>query len=161
MAVIPGTQICIPAATGTAGRIISAMEGLLAARHRHQLTRREFMFRWAKMRKALFLTDEYQTFRKTVLLRCGGICESCRKHPAEHVHHVRPVAFSPRLALITANGRGTCVGCHAALDRTARSIALQHRNPTEPSSGSPTQPKLVSPLTSPSAPCAQREAVSR
>lgn len=161
MAVISGTQICIPAATGTAGRIISAMEELLSSRHRHAITRRMFMLRWAKMRKALFLTEEYRTFRKSVLSRCGGICESCRKHPAEHVHHIRPVAFSPRLALITVNGKGTCVGCHTALDKTARTQALQHRNPTESSSGAPTVAHHRSSLTSTSAPCAQREAHTR
>jgi len=149
MPVIEGNQICIPTATGTAARIIKAMEELLDARHRGRVTRRMFMTRWAKMRKALFLTDEYQTFRKSVLARCGSICESCRKHPAEHVHHVRPVAFSPRLALITANGKGTCVGCHTTLDKVARAQALQHQNPVEHQSGSPSVPSLPSTLSAP------------
>ena len=131
MAIIPGNQICIPPGEGAAASIIKAMERILMLRKNGRLTRRQFIFRWDKMRKALFLTPEYQAFRNVVLKRDGGICKMCNKRTAEHVHHIIQVSYEPRRALDMLNGQAACIGCHSSHHKP-RSIT---RNPTEVTSG--------------------------
>lgn len=114
MPTIVGEQICTTdfGPAGKAKSIILAMNRLLMQRYRHIVTRRVFLTRWDKLRKALFLTTEYQDLKWRVHSRHGGMCEVCMERTAVHVHHVKPVSRYPHKALDDANCKSLCGPCH-------------------------------------------------
>lgn len=120
MTLVEGTQICIPPAGPLAGAIIKAMQKLLEQRYHGLVGRKTFLGRWSKLRKALFLTQEYQDFREEVIRRCNGVCEQCCVGIVEHVHHIKRVAMYPQYALILSNVQGLCRRCHTTLHRPPR-----------------------------------------
>lgn len=114
MALIEGVQICIPAERRQARQILNKMKGVLEARKTGRLTRRAFLSQWRSLRKALWLTRDYQELRQRVAERCKGTCERCGHNQMVHVHHLERVAFNPGKALIDANCVGVCLKCHNA-----------------------------------------------
>lgn len=52
-------------------------------------------------------------FRAAVMRRSGGICERCRRRPAEVAHHVRA-------GYDAGDGLALCDDCHRELDVNAR-----------------------------------------
>jgi hypothetical protein len=147
MAIVPGNQICIPPGKGAAAGIIKAMKQLLASRRFGFLSRRQFMLRWDKLRKALFLTPEYQAFRAEVIKRAGGMCQMCTKRTADHVHHPVQVSYAPERALDLTNGQAACVGCHEQHHRDARKAARTTQNPTAGTIGLATPSATPNPPT--------------
>jgi 5-methylcytosine-specific restriction endonuclease McrA len=111
---IEGTQIRIPSERRKARHIIKLMDSLLEARHRLTISRRVFLTRWSSLRKALFLTPDYQELRREVLQRNNGKCELCGEAPTVHMHHLIGVSMNPHLALRKENVKGTCRPCHKA-----------------------------------------------
>lgn len=112
MAVIAGEQICIPVSTEKADQIISRMIGLLRDRYYHKVSRRGFLRQWGKLRKALFLTGDYQRLRARIMARSNNVCEKCREAAMAHVHHIKPIAWHPRGALLDDNCMALCRKCH-------------------------------------------------
>jgi 5-methylcytosine-specific restriction endonuclease McrA len=109
--IISGETISIPVGRQRTQVIISSMENTLAKRREWKISRGEFLRKWSRLRKALFLTDDYQSFRDLVRDRAEGLCEEC-SGPGYHVHHKAPVSFHPRLALVPANAKYLCRRCH-------------------------------------------------
>lgn len=143
MTVIEGTQICIPPTGGPRSTaIIRAMEQLLDTRFTGRVGRRAFLTKWAKLRKALFLTPEYQAFRTLVLMRCDYVCESCGDAEAVHVHHIERVAMQPGLALVPANVKGVCIKCHTT-------IHSPHPRSTNTTTPTPSTTRSTHPTASP------------
>lgn len=124
MPILPGITVNIPAGRRQANTVIENMVRLIEARRVGKITRRGFLVRWGNLRKALFLTSDYQELREYVKERCGGICEICDKEPLIHVHHEKPVAFYPRYALMRNFVKGCCQRCHKKLDKRDRLKAL-------------------------------------
>jgi hypothetical protein len=60
--------------------------------------------------------------RSAVIRRSGGVCERCRRRPAEHVHHRLPARCfaSPEDAHFPANLRHVCRACHREEHRELR-----------------------------------------
>lgn len=65
--------------------------------------------RWSRERSS---RDQHR-FRSAVMRRSGGLCERCRRHPAQVAHHVRP-GYS------AADGLALCHACHREIDVNAR-----------------------------------------
>jgi len=59
----------------------------------------------------LYTSEEYQTWRTTVLLRENYICEYCDE-PATDVHHSRPQKLEPGFVLDPDFGVACCEKCH-------------------------------------------------
>lgn len=112
MAVIQGIQICIPVGTKSARQILDKMSSVLQARHTYRLSRGQFLKKWRGLRKALFLTRDYQDLRIRVFARTHGKCADCQEKSCVHLHHVIPVAYAPHKALDDANCKGLCRDCH-------------------------------------------------
>lgn len=112
MPVIEGIQICIPVGTKSARQILDKMSSVLEARRTCRISRRQFITKWRGLRKALFLTRDYQDLRNRVFARTHGKCATCQKAGCVHLHHVIPVAYAPRKALDDENCQGLCRGCH-------------------------------------------------
>ncbi len=91
--------------------IIADMLNLLRKRHSWRIKRMTFLIAWGKLRRELATTPEYQQFRAEVLRRDGYRCGTCGR-VAHTVHHRRPVARAPRLALDPGNGTVRCDECH-------------------------------------------------
>jgi hypothetical protein len=135
VAIIEGIQICIPQWSSRANAVIERMELLLKARYRLQISRRVFIRDWARLRIALFLTRDYTELRDRCRQEAKGMCEFCHKRAGEHMHHVEPVVFYPRRALMRENVKWSCVKCHPNADRESRKNALtraNQRNAQEP-----------------------------
>lgn len=131
MAIIPGIQICIPASGRRADAIIVGMERLLALRKYGRISRRAFLVAWNKKRIALRLTSDYKELQARVRDEAHGHCERCNERPGDHLHHITPVAFEPRMALDRKNCRWVCVVCHEDEDREARERVLKERDRTK------------------------------
>lgn len=127
MAIIAGNVINTGVNTHRAEQVILAMEALLAARYRQQISRKVFFIKWASLRKRLLITPEYQDLIRRVRARANGKCESCHRRFGEHVHHKDPVAFAPRKALVDSNCVWVCPQCHEDEDKLAREVALKRR----------------------------------
>jgi 5-methylcytosine-specific restriction endonuclease McrA len=125
--IIEGIQICIPQWSGRADAVIQRMESLLRRRYRLQVSRRAFIRDWRRLRIALFLTRDYQELRERCKRESKGMCEFCKVRGGEHMHHVRPVVFEPRQALVRENVKWCCVSCHPDADRDAREQAMARK----------------------------------
>ncbi len=112
MAIIPGIQVSIPRWSPRAQGVLDRMQELLDTRKVYRVSRKEFLARWSRLRKALFLTEDYQRLRDIIRRRCFGLCEACETYPMVHVHHVVPVAYDPMKALDPNNCQGVCRQCH-------------------------------------------------
>jgi 5-methylcytosine-specific restriction endonuclease McrA len=91
--------------------ILRSMSNLLQARFELEITRREFLKKWARFRRELQKTPEYKRFRDAVYNRDGGLCQRCG-NPGSIVHHLRQVSFAPQHALDPKNGELQCRDCH-------------------------------------------------
>lgn len=141
MAVIEGVQICTTSArTGRASGIIARMEQLLAQRRRFQTSRKQFLDRWQKLRKALLITNDYQQLIERVRERANGTCQYCSQRPGVHVHHEVPVAFEPQRVLDDSICKWTCGMCHEPQDKKARLRARRDRRRADRSIQLPRQP---------------------
>lgn len=114
--IIEGTQICIPVARTRALAVLGSMVKLLRDRHHYKVTRRQFLVRWSKLRKALFLTRDYQELRNRVFAAAGGKCQICFERACEHMHHKVRVSRNPMLALVESNCQAACRRCHKEID---------------------------------------------
>lgn len=130
MPIIEGIQIRIPQWSGRADAVIKRMEALLARRHRLQISRRAFIRDWHRCRVALFLTRDYTELRERCRREAKGMCELCKHRIGEHMHHLRPVVFEPRQALVRENVQWCCVACHPDADKESRAAALAKRTGT-------------------------------
>jgi hypothetical protein len=111
-----GDLISTKVSRNRAGAIIARMEDLLAARRQLRISRTVFLAKWGKLRKALFLTRDYQELIQRLNKRSGGVCEMCRSRAGEHVCHIEPVAYNPRLVLMDLNCKWGCEHCHDVMD---------------------------------------------
>jgi 5-methylcytosine-specific restriction endonuclease McrA len=100
-----------------AQEIIDQMVTVRAARWEYRLSRKQFLTQWAKMRKALRLTRDYQSLLDRVAARAKGMCECGCNRPGAHVHHIVPVAYDPKLALTDTNTMFLSRRCHTAEHR--------------------------------------------
>lgn len=114
MAIVEGKQICIPVGGQGAMTVIGKMQSLLDARRTQRVSRRVFLRQWKQLRLALFMTGDYQRLRERITNRCNGICEICFVNAMAHVHHIEPVAFNPKRALLDDNCKAVCRKCHRA-----------------------------------------------
>ena len=67
---------------------------------------------WRRKYRAYLLTDGWSKRRAKRLKKCGGICEYCKKAPAQHVHHV---TYKRVFKEWTRDLRGICIECHEKL----------------------------------------------
>jgi len=63
------------------------------------------------IKEDLYTSEEYQTWRTTVLERAEYLCEYCEE-PANHVHHSRPQKLEPGFVLDPDFGVACCESCH-------------------------------------------------
>jgi hypothetical protein len=87
------------------------MARLLAKRKRLDITRRQFLARWRKLRRELALTDEYRETRRAVRERAFGMCERCGDNGTT-MHHCEQVSFAPQHALDPDRCEWVCHECH-------------------------------------------------
>lgn len=130
MLIRPDTSAMV---TTQAGQIIEAMIKLKQARYRQQVSRKTFLVRWAKLRVALALTEEYRQWRAAVFAKFPNCkCGQASEEP----HHKVRVVDAPHMALQVSNGLGICKKCHTQT-HTKRSSggtrARQAPNRTAPS----------------------------
>jgi len=64
-------------------------------------------------------TAQWRKVRKMVIDR-APICQWCGKRPAEHGHHIRPVAEVPEKAMDEANILAVCAECHEKIESATR-----------------------------------------
>lgn len=114
-------------------KIVPAMKGLLAMRKAGEIDRLPFLKAWSKLRRYLEATPQYADWRKKVIYRAGGACETCGEVGHE-CHHIEPLAWNPDRALDPDNGRLLCVSCHRrAPEHThARRRARHYASPRTP-----------------------------
>jgi 5-methylcytosine-specific restriction endonuclease McrA len=124
VAIIPGIQICIPASSVRAADVLKGMTRLLNQRKCGTICRSVFLVAWKKKRLALRQTRDYQQLIDTVRHEAHGVCEACRTRSGDHMHHLKPVAFYPWLALDRKNVMWVCQVCHEDEDQLARDRAL-------------------------------------
>ncbi len=96
--------------------VIGSMRVVLQQRHRGERTRGQFLRSWSALRRELRATYEYARFVEEVRERAGGLCESCGD-PGCLVHHIKPVVYHLRLALVADNGKYLCTTCHETEDK--------------------------------------------
>jgi len=64
-------------------------------------------------------TDAWQRVRTATLQR-APVCQWCGDRPAEEVHHVKPVAERPDLALTQTNLITVCTNCHRLIESAVK-----------------------------------------
>ncbi len=81
--------------------------------------RREF-FDWYNQ---YLLTPEWQSLRRRVLLRSGGLCEGCRLRPAVQVHHLTYERVGKEMLFDLA---AVCLECHEKIHETKDASRPEH-----------------------------------
>lgn len=58
-----------------------------------------------------------QVWRRAVLKRDGGKCQSCGSKSDLHAHHIQRWVDAPSLRLVVGNGMALCAPCHIEVHR--------------------------------------------
>lgn len=67
---------------------------------------------WKKQRDPFYATAAWQRLRLMALQRDHYLCQVCRHHPADTVHHLIPREGRPDLAMSLDNLQSVCRQCH-------------------------------------------------
>ena len=75
-------------------------------------------------------SPKWQRLKEKVLRRDDYLCQNCKRYgkhtPAQHVHHVNPVEFYPKLQYNPYNLIALCCSCHNKMhDRDSHKLSTE------------------------------------
>lgn len=75
---------------------------------------------YSEPKNTVYSSEQYQLWRKAVLVRDGYHCIKCSSVKNLQVDHIKPRSLYPELAYDINNGRTLCAKCHRKTDTFGR-----------------------------------------